>query len=511
MKKTKQDLIDDYVKAHPPLIHNFDQGFLVYEIRTNVRTAIANFGDREPHIANALQNIDKFKPKSVFNLELKKSTAQIYSKYKNATPPPKPTIDPIKIMSETKSIEITGEVGSTFFVIVNEEVHETGIMASPQLVTLPNLKGGEKIEVYLVDESYNQSDSVLFTVGDNTAPELPITSPVKIGSEMTTFEIIGEDNTTYHVLVDEVEHKTGIVTSPQSVTLPTLQGGEKVEIYLVDNAGNQSDSLTLIVLDETAPDKPTMSPSAINSKTGSIVITGENDTTYTVMVDTDVVKTGNLKSPQTVALSPLVGGEKVEVYLVDLAGNQSESIKVNVADVTAPNKPTSVPSSINSKTTSIAISGENGSKFTVNIDGSVHETGILASPHTITLPILNGGEKVNVSLEDTAKNKSAVLTMTVADVTAPETPTVDPMIIDTETASISITGEDGATFMVKVDTVEHDSGILTSPQTVTLPTLKGGEKVEVYLVDGSDNQSDSINITVDIVEVEEEEEEVEEE
>ncbi|WP_181898239.1 Ig-like domain-containing protein, partial [Staphylococcus felis] len=229
----------------------------------------------------------------------------------------------------------------------------------------------------------------------------------------------------------------------------TLNGGEKIEVTSIDNAGNQSGTTATTVEDKTAQDATT--EEAGTRKTEVITRTGEGVSTVTMTLQDGTTGTGTedeegryeVKIPDTVDLK---GGETIKVTLTDEAGNQSEATSTTVEDQTAPDAPT--VDRVTSKATVITGTGEAGSKVTVTFPDGTTATGTVNGEGRYEVKIpdtagLKGGETIKVTLTDNAGNQSEATSTTVEDQTAPDAPTVDP--VTSKTTVITGTGEAGST------------------------------------------------------------------
>ncbi|RWR04803.1 Ig-like domain-containing protein, partial [Siminovitchia fortis] len=94
---------------------------------------------------------------------------------------------------------------------------------------------------------------------DQTPPAKPVVQPVS--DQDTSVKGTAEAGSTVFVKSGsrELGHSTAAADQTFSVTIPGQKSGTKLTIYAVDKAGNESDYVTITVIDKTPPDMPVVS------------------------------------------------------------------------------------------------------------------------------------------------------------------------------------------------------------------------------------------------------------
>ena len=367
-----------------------------------------------------------------------------------------------------------------------------------------NLKGGEELEVTATDKAGNTSDKATTTVSDKTAPDAPTAD--EITSESPSVKGTAEPGSTITVNIPGHDPITGTAddNGNYEIDLPKdLQGGEEVTITATDKDGNVSGETKQTVKDTTAPDTPTIND--VTSSDNSVSGTAEPGSTVTVTLPdgTKVTATADDNGNYTIELpKTLNGGEELEVTATDKAGNTSDAATTTVTDTTAPTEPT--VNGVNSTDKAITGHAEPGSTVTVTFPDGTTATGTADDDGNYTIEIpdnvkLNGGETVSVTATDKDGNTSNPTSVTVADTTAPTTPTINDIHHDDTQISghaepgstVTVTFPDGTTATGTAD--DQGNYIIDIPSNVN---LKPGDTVTVTATDKDGNTSDLAEVTV---------------
>ncbi|WP_206169776.1 Ig-like domain-containing protein, partial [Staphylococcus argensis] len=425
----------------------------------------------------------------------------------DATAPDKPSVRGVN--STDKEITGTAEPGSTVTVTFPDGTTSTGTADDDgnYTVKIPDdvdLQGGEELEVTATDKAGNTSDKATTTVADKTAPNAPTAD--EITSESPSVKGKAEPGSTITVNIPGHDPIKGTADNDgnYSIELPKdLQGGEEVTITATDKDGNVSGETKQTVKDTTAPDTPTIND--VTSSDNSVSGTAEPGSTVTVTLPdgTKVTGTADDNGNYTIELpKKLTGGEELEVTATDKAGNTSNAATTTVTDTTAPTEPT--VNGVNSTDKAITGQAEPGSTVTVTFPDGTTATGTADDNGNYTIEIpdnvkLNGGETVSVTATDKDGNTSNPTSVTVADTTAPTTPSINDIHAgDTQVSgtaepgsTVTVTFPDGTTATGTAD--DQGNYIIDVPSNVN---LKPGDSVNVTATDKDGNTSDSAEVTV---------------
>ena len=425
----------------------------------------------------------------------------------DATAPNKPSVKGVN--STDKEVTGTAEPGSTVTVKFPDGTTSTGTADDDgnYTVKIPDdvdLQGGEELEVTATDKAGNTSDKATTTVSDKTAPDAPTAD--EITSESPSVKGKAEPGSTITVNIPGHDPITGTAddNGNYEIDLPRdLQGGEEVTITATDKDGNVSGETKQTVKDTTAPDTPTIND--VTSSDNSVSGTAEPGSTVTVTLPdgTKVTGTADDNGNYTIELpQTLNGGEELEVTATDKAGNTSDAATTTVTDTTAPTEPT--VNGVNSTDKAITGNAEPGSTVTVTFPDGTTATGTADDDGNYTIEIpdnvkLNGGETVSVTATDKDGNTSNPTSVTVADTTAPTTPTINDIHHgDTQISghaepgsTVTVTFPDGTTATGTAD--DQGNYIIDVPSNMN---LKPGDTVTVTATDKDGNTSDSAEVTV---------------
>ena len=425
----------------------------------------------------------------------------------DATAPATPSVKGVN--STDKEVTGTAEPGSTVTVTFPDGTISTGTADnngnySVEIPDSVNLKGGEELEVTATDKAGNTSDKATTTVSDKTAPDAPTAD--EITSESPSVKGKAEPGSTITVNIPGHDPITGTAddNGNYEIDLPKdLQGGEEVTITATDKDGNVSGETKQTVKDTTAPDTPTIND--VTSSDNSVSGTAEPGSTVTVTLPdgTKVTGTADDNGNYTIELpQTLNGGEELEVTATDKAGNTSDAATTTVTDTTAPTEPT--VNGVNSTDKAITGNAEPGSTVTVTFPDGTTATGTADDNGNYTIEIpdnvkLNGGETVSVTATDKDGNTSNPTSVTVADTTAPTTPTINDIHHgDTQISghaepgsTVTVTFPDGTTATGTAD--DQGNYIIDIPSNVN---LKPGDTVTVTATGKDGNISDSAEVTV---------------
>ena len=253
-------------------------------------------------------------------------------------------INPIKIETTDNSGQtVTNKVEGLPDGVTFDEATNT-ISGTPSEV------GSYTVTVTTTDENGNATETTFtIDVEDTTKPTVEdITDQTQeINTEMTPIKIEATDNSGQAV-TNKVEGLPDGVTFDEATNTisgtPSEVGKYLITITTIDKDGNTATTtLTINVIDTTAPEQPTINKVTENStevsgrgEPGTVVeVTFPDGNKVEGKVDSD----GNYHI-QIPSETTLKGGQPLQVIAIDKAGNKSEATTTNVIDTTAPEQPT---------------------------------------------------------------------------------------------------------------------------------------------------------------------------
>lgn len=258
---------------------------------------------------------------------------------------------PVISLLDNTATEVTGtaEPGSIVTVTFpeGETVSTTADGEGNFSVVVPlgvELIVGDTVSAIATDAAGNNSNpgTIAVTEVDNTAPDAPtvndvgendteVTGTAEAGSEITVTLPGGE-------IASGTTDEDGnfVVILPEGTE---LVAGTDLGVTATDATGNESDSTTVTVGDETAPAAPTVNP--VDSNLTEVTGEAEPNSTITITLPNGTEVTGTTNGDGTFAVDlpedlVLEGGEVLLVTATDAAYNESASRAVTVADATAP-------------------------------------------------------------------------------------------------------------------------------------------------------------------------------
>ncbi|MEJ7218969.1 Ig-like domain-containing protein [Staphylococcus gallinarum] len=440
-----------------------------------------------------------------------KSTVTIIN-VADVTPPVVPSVNPIT--TESTTITGTGEPQAVVRVelpdgtYLVQHVDDQGNY-SIDIPSNTKFKDGEQLKVISIDKSFNTSEEKVINVADVTPPKEPVVYPILSFSQGVSG--FSEPDALITIKLPSGELLKGKADNNGYYMVPwkdgfELQGGEIIEVFATDAAGNDSTTVRSTVIDRTPPEEPTVNEITSESK----VISGNTEPLATIIVEAAYKPTLTVEADQngnfTLQLPKdygLQGGEQLKVISMDKEGNQSDVLRVSVTDVTPPKSP--LIDEITSESKAITGEAEPLSIIEVNISNGTKIKGkadgfgnfIILLPDNMKL---NGGEIIEAIATDTSGNASKPTRLTVVDNTPPSIPSVNDLT--SEDTMITGTGEVGSTVSVKLPdgTVLKKLVDNKGQYTIELPNkvkFKGGESLQVIAIDKAGNQSAALEIIVE--------------
>ncbi|WP_145355362.1 putative Ig domain-containing protein [Staphylococcus epidermidis] len=437
---------------------------------------------------------------TTFTIDVEDTTKPTVENITDQTQEVNTEITPIKIETTDNSGQaVTNKVDGLPDGVTFDEATNT-ISGTPSEV------GSYDITVTTTDENGN-SEMTTFTIDveDTTKPTVEdiADQTQEINTEITPIKIEATDNSG-RAVTNKVDGLPDGVTFDEATNTisgtPSEVGKYLITITTIDKDGNTATTtLTINVIDTTAPEKPTINKVTENSteisgrgEPGTVVeVTFPDGNKVEGKVDSD----GNYHI-QIPSETTLKGGQPLQVIAIDKAGNKSESTTTNVIDTTAPEQPTI--NKVTENSTEVSGRGEPGTVVEVTfpdgnkVEGKVDSDG----NYHIQIPsetTLKGGQPLQVIAIDKAGNKSESTTTNVIDTTAPEKPTINK--VTENSTEVSGRGEPGTVVEVTFPDGNKVEGKVDSDGNyhIQIPSdekFKVGQQLIVKVVDEEGNVSE---------------------
>ncbi|MGE6257187.1 Ig-like domain-containing protein [Heyndrickxia sporothermodurans] len=191
-------------------------------------------------------------------------------------------------------------------------------------------KAGTVLYVTATDQEGNESSATKVIVKDKIAPKAPTVNKVY----STSTKISGKAEENSKIEIKNGNKKIGSATTNNkgqySVIIKKQKAGAKLSVTATDRAGNKSKAATVIVIDKTPPNAPT-----VNSvKSSSTKITGKAEPGARVYakVGKKIIgsATVNQKGNYSIKIKKQKRGSILSVYAKDKAGNIGKAKKVTL-------------------------------------------------------------------------------------------------------------------------------------------------------------------------------------
>ncbi|SMQ85046.1 Ig-like domain (group 3) [Bacillus sp. OV166] len=413
----------------------------------------------------------------------------------DGTAPAKPEVSTVTDQSN----RVTGkaEAGSVVKVTKNGESIGTGTtnLNGEFTIVIPVQPVGTELSITATDKAGNVSEAINIVVKDATAPAKPEVNAVTDKDPAVSGK--AEAGSKVEVKVNDSVVGTGTAGEDGkfTVTIPTQKAGTELVIISIDQAGNVSDTVKVVVKDTTAPAKPVVN--VVTDQDTSVTGSAETGSKVDVKIN-EAVSTGvtGEDGKFTVTIPVQKAGTELVIIATDEDGNISDAAKVVVIDATAPAKP--VVNEVTDKNTSVTGEAEPESKIEAKINGSVVESGTVGEDgkFALTIPAQKAGTELVITATDQAGNKSEAAKIVFQDATAPAKPAVNE-VTDKDT---KVTGEaePGSKVELRVKGSVVESGTVGEDGRfiLTVPVQVAGTELIIIATDNAGNVSESTAVVV---------------
>ncbi|MGE6257089.1 Ig-like domain-containing protein [Heyndrickxia sporothermodurans] len=231
-----------------------------------------------------------------------------------------------------KSTKVTGktEAKATVKLYVNGKLQQTKIASAngSYSFTIKKQKAGTKIKISVSDKAGNVASKTI-TVVDRTSPSLTI-NQITDKSTKVTGKTEAKATVKLYVNGKLQQTKTANTKGSYTFTIKKPKAGAKIKVTAADKAKNIT-TKTTIVIDKTAPKKPTVKKVTVSAK----LIQGKAEAHSTVYVYKGKTKIGsakaNSKGIYKVTIKKQAAGTKLTIFTKDKAGNKSKTTSIKVS------------------------------------------------------------------------------------------------------------------------------------------------------------------------------------
>ncbi|MBS2970724.1 S8 family serine peptidase [Metabacillus sp. KIGAM252] len=252
---------------------------------------------------------------------------------------------PVPFVNEVNdhNFEVSGSVAKACddckaVVLKNGQVLASGYLNSQGQFKIPiaSQQANTVLEVKITDSRGNESKAVSITVVDRTPPDKPVV--FEVNDQQLQVAGTAEPNAAIEVKIDGDILYNGKVKANGYFTasLPKYSAGTTVQVTVIDEAGNRSETVNSAIMDRTPPAKPSVSPISDTSKT----ISGKGEPGVYVGIlsnnkfvfGTYIPRSGSF----SFAINPYKAGTALTIVSMDESYNLSGAVKLTVQDKTPP-------------------------------------------------------------------------------------------------------------------------------------------------------------------------------
>ena len=455
----------------------------------------------------------------------------------DTTPPAIPTVDFLVTNDNTPVLTGTADSGANLTIIVGSISYTKGDGNlidngdNTWTLTIPLPLADRVYDVIAISTDAVGNTSMDATVNeltiDTLAPTVPTVDPLVTNDNTPTITGTADSADDLVVVVDGVTYTEGDGNLTDNgnntwtlvIPTPLADGTYDVMATATDVAGNGSSDATTdeLTIDTMAPTVPTVDPLVTNDNTPTITGTADSADDLVVVVDGvtytegDGSLTDNGDNTWTLVIpTPLADGTyDVMATTTDAAGNSSSDATTDelTIDTIAPTVPTVDPLVTNDNTPTITGTADSADDLVVVVDGVTYTEGdgnlTDDGDNTWTLviptPLADGTYDVMATATDAAGNSSSDATtdeLTI-DIMGPTVPTVDPLVTNDNTPTITGTADSADDLVVVVDGATYtegdgnltDNGDNTWTLVIPTPLADGTYDVMATATDAAGNSS----------------------
>jgi hypothetical protein len=280
------------------------------------------------------------------------------------------------------------------------------------------------------------------------------------------------------------------------VSIPKQKAGTTLTVYAQDQAGNKSTSVSVKVVDKTPPGTPKVNP--VSDRDTSVTGTAEANAKVYITTSGKQIGYGSTDSSGKfkVSIPKQKAGTTLTIYAQDQAGNKSTSVSVKVVDKTPPGTPKVNP--VSDRDTSVTGTSEAYAKVYITTSGKQigYSSADSSGKFKASIPKQKAGTTLTIYAQDQAGNKSASVSVKVADKTPPGKPKVNS-VSDKDTFVTGTTEAYAKVFVTyRGKTIGSATASSSGKFKVTIHKQKAGTILTIYVQDKAGNKSSSTSVKV---------------
>ncbi|MEQ1665658.1 MAG: hypothetical protein ABL927_09815, partial [Bdellovibrionales bacterium] len=293
---------------------------------------------------------------------------------------------------------------------------------------------------------------------DTTPPKVSISGSSGAQAVSTTnIHLEGKCENGLDVLISGPQLTSSVTTScnrgsfSATVTFTGTDGLKDVVATQLDLAGNNGNDTKEYLTDTTAPLVQILSPTALSSTQGNLLLTGLCEvgppiiiTGDTTGITTAVCTAGTFST--TVELSNGDGSKNIAVSQTDIAGNTGSDQRGFIKDITPPTLAITLPLANTVAQTGLTVSGTCESGLTVNLSGAGLSAASTATctagafSAAITFSAVDGTKNIIASQTDSVGNTSSDNRNFVKDTSAPAIAITSPAANTVAQTGLTVSG-----------------------------------------------------------------------
>ena len=414
---------------------------------------------------------------------------------------------------------------------------DTSVNASENTdITFDTLSDGTyNLSIVVTDEYGNEGYLTIpeFTV-DTVAPTITesIAIPTKVNTITPSYTFSSTEDGTVNVTGATTVTSLDITSGDNTITFVDYEHGNvindgDIEIYVIDYAGNKSDTLSLTgftidIVDPVITQVTTIS-TILTDTSFDYTFNSSEAGSYQLLINNELDQSGtNVAGDNTITLNLSDGDDfaegDIQLLVTDDSGNESSiDLPEFRIDITSPviEQVTPIPNKVNTTTPSYTFSSTEDGTLTISgatVNAMSDNISVTSGNNTITLDTFNEGEVVSgieIYVTDEAGHQSNTLSLTdfTIDTTAPqisETTQID-LITEIANPTYEFTSSEAGTLTIDSTinaTVNGSSSgitVIEGVNTITFDDMSHGTKVNLgdltlIVTDEAGNESNTLNV-----------------